>query len=147
MILSVCQFLVHYILSFSVITKHDVRESYEIIYSQHMWLCTSPAYDTVHMRSIVINIRLYINSGHLSLSHSLTQSHRQTVRLSADQSCSPEFPRLCIASALFSLISKWMNSCFKRQESYSPGSGTSRDKNTCFSLNILFFLFSFSLSG
>lgn len=56
-----------------------------------MWLCTSPAYDTVHMRSIIIDIRLYMNSGHLSCphSHTHTQSHGQTdrrlVRPSGDQ--------------------------------------------------------------
>lgn len=57
-----------------IILHQDTRESYEIIYSQHMWLCTSPAYHTVHTRSIIIDIRLYINSGHLSCSHSLTRS-------------------------------------------------------------------------
>lgn len=43
--------------------KAEQKKSYEIIYSQHMWLCTSPAYDTVHMRSIAIDIRLHKNSG------------------------------------------------------------------------------------
>lgn len=58
--------------------KQDTRESYEIIYSQHMWLCTSPAYDTVHMRSIIIDIRLYMNGGHLSCSHTLSLTHTLT---------------------------------------------------------------------
>lgn len=61
-----------------------------------MCLCTSPAYDTVHMRSIIIDIRLYINSGHLSCSHSLTPNH--TDRWSVGRSVG-----LGITSALFSL--------------------------------------------
>lgn len=37
-----------------------------------MWLCTSPAYDTVHMRSIAIEIRLHKNSGYLCCSYTHT---------------------------------------------------------------------------
>lgn len=49
-----------------------------------MWLCTSPAYDTVHMRSIAIDIRLHKNSGYLCCSHTHTDDR---LRLSLYPNC------------------------------------------------------------
>lgn len=94
--------------SFSKV-KAEQKKSYEIIYSQHMWLCTSPAYDTVHMRSIAIDIRLHktvVTSAALTLAH-----RRQTEAV---------FVYLCIPTAL--LVLHVFNSC-KHHKSYSPGSG------------------------
>lgn len=77
----------------TTMTKQDTRQSYEIIYSQHMWLCTSPAYDTVHMRSIIIDIRLCMNGGHLScsLSHTLSHTDIQADRQMDEQMTSQAF--------------------------------------------------------
>lgn len=47
-----------------------------------MWLCTCPAYDTVHMRSF--NVRLYMNSGQLSCSF----SHKRMISSIGDYNCS-----------------------------------------------------------
>lgn len=74
-----------------------------------MWLCTSPAYDTVHMRSIIIiiDIRLYINSGHLSCSHSHTQSQTDT---QVGQACSgPEQVRLTRYHIRSALANFWVD--------------------------------------
>lgn len=78
---------------FCVMTQ-DTRESYEIIYSQHMWLCTSPAYNTVHMRSIIIDIRLYMKVvTSPALTHTVKHTHRRL-----DQAF--RGPKLGITSAL-----------------------------------------------
>lgn len=73
-----------------------------------MWLCTPPAYDTVHMRSIAVDIRLHKNSGYLCCSHSHTDDR---LRLSLYSNCT-------VSTTCFSPC--------KHHESYSPGSGETK---------------------
>lgn len=93
-------------------------ESYVVIYSQHMWLCTCPAYETVHMRSF--DIGLYMNSGQLSCSFSQTSGHWGTTTAAQE---------IFGKGSLVSLLSEFVNIVLvNTTQSYSSGSCETRPK-------------------
>lgn len=117
------------------------EKSSEIIYSQHTWLCTSPAYDTVHMRSFVVDIRLHKNGGHLSCSHT-----DDGLRPSGDQIFSLDCmtwynctARCYLTTWTKSTVLPYSSSC--KHKCYTPGAGETKtkQKNSHFFVLTVFF--------